>query len=76
MARRTTRATICLCVRNRHSWIAARAATTKGPGEVPRPFIHPVWMHDAVWGQTVRSAGQTGMQKGMIGGPNWLGQRA
>jgi hypothetical protein len=31
-----------------------------GPGEVPRPFIHPVCMRDAVWGQTVRSAGQTG----------------
>ncbi len=40
-----------------------------GPGEVPRPFIHPLWMRDAVWGQTVRSAGQTGVHRA-----RWVGQ--
>jgi hypothetical protein len=30
-----------------------------GSGAVPRLFIHLVWIHDAVWGQTVRSASQT-----------------
>jgi hypothetical protein len=25
-----------------------------GPGKVPRPFIHPVWMRDAVWGHQVK----------------------
>jgi hypothetical protein len=30
-----------------------------GLGEMSRSFIHPVWMHDTVWEQTVRSASQT-----------------
>jgi hypothetical protein len=47
-----------------------------GPGEVPWPFIHPVWMRDAVWGQTVRSASQTRGAQGTMGGQNRPGQCA
>jgi hypothetical protein len=43
------------------------------PGEVPRPFIHPVWMCDAVWGQMVRSAGQTGVHRAQWAGQTGLG---
>jgi hypothetical protein len=64
---------VCLCVRHRHSWIAARAPRSGGPGEVPRPFIHPVWMCDAVWGQTVRSTGQTGVHRARWAGQTSLG---
>jgi hypothetical protein len=41
----------------------------RGPGEVPRPFIHPMWMRDAVWGQTVCSASQTKVHRA-----RWVGQ--
>jgi hypothetical protein len=44
-----------------------------GPGEVPRPFIHPMWMRDAVWGQTVRSASQTGVHRAQWAGQTGLG---
>ncbi len=43
---------------------------------MPWPFIHPVWMRDAVWGQTMCSVGQRGGAHGMMGGPNRRGQRA
>jgi hypothetical protein len=45
----------------------------RGPGEVPWPFIHPVWMRDAVWGQTVRSTGQTGVHRTRWAGQTGLG---
>jgi hypothetical protein len=38
-----------------------------GPSEVSRPFIH------AVWGQTVRSVGQTGVHKARWAGQTGLG---
>jgi hypothetical protein len=44
-----------------------------GPGEVPWPFIHPVWMCDAIWGQTVRSTSQTGVHMSWRAGQTGLG---
>ncbi len=35
----------------------------RGPGEVPRPFIHPMWMRGVVWGQMVHSTGQMGVHR-------------
>ncbi len=40
---------------------------------MPWPYIHPVWMRDAVSGQTVRSAGQTGVHKARWAGQTGLG---
>jgi hypothetical protein len=53
--------TWCLSVCSSHTFADyGQGSRCRGPGEVPQPFTHPVWMRDVVWGQTVRSAGQTG----------------
>jgi hypothetical protein len=71
MVGRMTRAIICLsiCVFVTDIRGLRPGQPLRGPGEVPQPFIHLVWMHDAVWGQTVRSAGQMGVHKA-----RWAGQ--
>jgi hypothetical protein len=64
MAGRTTKVTLYLSVYSSQTFAdCGQGSRCGGPGEVPRPFIHPVWMPDAVWGQTVRSASQTGVHR-------------
>ncbi len=62
---------VCLCVRQRHSQIAARAAAVGGRARCH--LINPLWMHDAVWGQTVRSACQTKVHRARWAGQTGLG---
>ncbi len=50
--------TWCLSMCSSHTFAdCGQGSCCGGPGEVPRPFIH------AVWGQMVRSAGQTGVHR-------------
>jgi hypothetical protein len=60
MVGRMMRVTICLFVCSSQTFANCdQSSRCGGSGEVPQPFIHPVWMHDAVWGQTMCSVGQT-----------------
>ncbi len=61
---------VCLSVCSSHTFVdCGQGSRCGGPSEVPRPSIHPMWMRDAVWSQTVSSASQTKVHKA-----RWVGQ--